>query len=49
MTGVLWWDAPPQEQLVAVPEPLPTVAPETGWVDLDSYLRTHPTWDPPQM
>jgi multidrug efflux pump subunit AcrA (membrane-fusion protein) len=46
MTGVLWWNAPPVEEPVSAPAPLPAATVETGWVDLDAYLETHPHWAP---
>jgi hypothetical protein len=46
MTGVLWWNAPTAGKPVPRPAP-PHIAPvTTDWVDLDAYLRNHPTWQP---
>ena len=44
MTGILWWQAPRPETRPA-PPPAPRVQPaNTGWIDLDTYLRNHPVW-----
>jgi hypothetical protein len=46
MTGLLWWDAPAATAKLPRPAaPHLTPAP-TDWVDVDTYLRTHPVWVP---
>ncbi len=46
MTGVLWWNAPAQATPVTRPHAPRLRAPASGWVDVDTYLRTHPVWVP---
>ena len=43
MTGVLWWDAPTDKPYARPAAPrLPVL--QTGWVNVDTYLKTHPEW-----
>ena len=44
MTGLLWWDASPLDRSVERPAPPDIPKYDTGWVDVDTYLRTHPVW-----
>jgi len=46
MTGVLWWNAPAGAHRVAAPAPLRLPSPNTGWVNLQAFLQTHPEWNP---
>jgi uncharacterized protein YpmS len=46
MTGVLWWNAPTAAKRVPRPRPPHIAQATTDWVDLDTYLRNHPTWQP---
>jgi hypothetical protein len=44
MTGLLWWNAPSAARPVARPAAPRLPQLQTGWVDVDAYLRTHPVW-----
>ena len=50
MTGLLWWNAPGGAQTANVsrpaPPPLRIRPPDTSWVNLQAYLKTHPRWEP---
>lgn len=46
MTGLLWWNAQAQGPSLARPAPPRLPAIDTSWVDVDAYLKTHPTWEP---
>ena len=51
MTGLLWWNAPGGTQAAnlarpAPPPPLKIRPPDTSWVNLQAYLKTHPRWEP---
>ena len=46
MTGLLWWDASSAATKVARPSPPQIPQLQTDWVDVDTYLRTHPVWQP---
>ena len=51
MTGLLWWNAPGGGQVAnvsrpAAPPPLQIRPPDTSWVNLQAYLKTHPRWEP---
>lgn len=45
MTGILWWDAPTGATRQSPPSALVLDPPDTSWVDLDAWQRTHPVWE----
>jgi hypothetical protein len=44
MTGILWWQAPRPEARPAPPPPAQFQPVDTGWIDLQAYLRNNPVW-----
>ena len=45
MTGILWWDAPSAAVQQTPPPALELPPPDTSWIDMEAWQKTHPVWD----